>query len=216
MTAQDKGNPLETEEFACSVELGPGWLDLTLDTGTRAEAEALAARIVKQAGARTMTIKPKALFEDIVARSVDLNADEPVMVAVCYAETGEALTELVIDSYRDENGPRPGREQMGELLLEWAGADPNKGTDVTYPDLPAGSAVRVRTLVRTKQMLGLWREASGSVRYAVSVPGIRSVIVATATWQNLERSDEIAWLVDQLMPTLRVELIGADGGLPAG
>jgi hypothetical protein len=214
MKAQDEGAPLEVENFACSVQLGPGWLDLTLNTGTRAEAEELAGEIVRAEGARIMTIKPRVFFEDLAARAVDLNADEPIMVAACYAESGEALADLVIDSYRDEARPRPGAKEMGELLLEWAGAKPDNGTEVSYPDLPVGPAVRVRTVTRTRQLLGLYRQDGGAIRYAVSVPGVRSVIVATATWRNMERSDEVALLVDQLMPTLRVEVLSAgDSGL---
>jgi hypothetical protein len=214
MTAQDKSTSLETENFACSVALGPGWLDLTLPTGTRPEAEALAARTVRENGALAMDIDRVALQADLTERALELNADTPIMVAVCYAQTGEALADLVIDSYRDEDVPRPGREEMGALLTDWSGAKKDDA-EVSFLDLPAGPAVRVRTVVRSKQLLGLWSHYHGAVRYGVSVPGVRSVIVVTATWRNNARSDEIAWLVDQLMPTLYVELLDQDGEKPA-
>ncbi|MFF0450438.1 hypothetical protein ACFYT4_29320 [Streptomyces sp. NPDC004609] len=211
MTAQDEESPLADEEFECSIELGPGWVDMTLRTGTTAEAEALAGQIVGLRGARAMTIDKGAFFADLVERAVRLNDGGPIMAAVCYAENGEALADFVIDSYREEGPTRPRRAEVHTLLLNWAGVETTGENEVTYPDLPSGPAVRVRSKVRTKQMLGLWHQDSGTVRYAVAPPGLRSLIVVTANWQNMDRSDEIAWLVDELMLTLQVTILEAHG-----
>ncbi|MEU5975768.1 hypothetical protein [Streptomyces sp. NPDC047315] len=198
------------EDLVCCVQLGPGWVDLTLATGARSEAEALAATTVELYGPRGLAIEKKALFEDVAARATALNADGPIMAAAFYSGTGEAVVDFVIDSYLDdvdEDGeglPRPDLDEARSLLLDWMGSDTTGEPEVTYPDLEAGPTVRLRSQVRTKQLLGLWRQDTGSLTYAVLPPGVRSVVLASFTWRNMAQTEKVAELAGELMATLQV------------
>ncbi|MFE0421478.1 hypothetical protein [Streptomyces sp. NPDC058953] len=212
MTAQDEDAP-PVEDLVCRVELAPGWVDLTLATGTRAEAEALARRTVELYGPRGLRIEEKALFDDVADRAVALNAEGPVMAAAFYSASGEAVVDFVVDTYLDgqpeESAPAAGLDEAESLLLDWAGGGGTAvAPEVTYPDLPSGSAVRVRSQVRTKQFLGLWRQDSGSLTYAVLPPGVRSLVLASFTWRNMAQSEKVTELADELMATMRVEPAG--------
>ncbi|WP_167391775.1 hypothetical protein [Streptomyces humi] len=44
MTASSKGAP-PSEIFECTFEFQPGWIDLTLQEGTKAEAKTLATEV---------------------------------------------------------------------------------------------------------------------------------------------------------------------------
>ncbi|MFF3552339.1 hypothetical protein ACWD4V_18995 [Streptomyces tsukubensis] len=215
MTAQDEEAP-PVEDLVCCVELGPGWVDLTLATGARTEAEALARRTVELYGPRGLRIDEKALFDDVADRAAALNAEGPVMAAAFYSGTGEAVADFVIDTYLDTwsepdagdgdaSGPgRPGLDEARALLLDRSAPGTAAGPDVTYPDLPAGPAVRVRSQVRTRQLLGLWRQDTGSLTYAVLPPGVRSLVLGSFTWRNMAQTEKVARLADELMATLRV------------
>lgn len=203
----------------CCVGLGPGWVDLTLATGVRTEAEALARRAVEVYGPRGLRIEEQALFDDVADRAMDLNADGPVMAAVFYSGTGEAVADFVIDTYLDQqetgavddtdaaddpDPPRRGLDQARTLLLDWAGGGTAGTPEVTYPDLPAGPAVRVLSQVRTRQLLGLVRYDTGSLTYAVLPPGFRSLVLASFTWRNMAHTRKVATLAEELMATLQV------------
>ncbi|MGV9312807.1 hypothetical protein ACWDR0_11495 [Streptomyces sp. NPDC003691] len=242
MTAQDEEAP-PVEDLVCCVELGPGWVDLTLATGARTEAEALARRTVELYGPRGLRIEEKALFDDVADRAAALNAGAPVMAAAFYSGTGEALADFVIDTCldiwsdpvaagtdggpdakedadeagsedTDEEGagpPRPGLDEARALLLDRSVPGKAAVPEVTYPDLPAGPAVRVRSQVRTRQLLGLWRQDTGSLTYAVLPPGVRSLVLASFTWRNMAQTEKVTGLADELMSTLRVVPAAADG-----
>ncbi|MEW1546214.1 hypothetical protein [Streptomyces tsukubensis] len=236
MTAQDE-EAAPVEDLVCCVELGPGWVDLTLATGARTEAEALARRTVELYGPRGLRIDEKALFDDVADRAAALNAEGPVMAAAFYSGTGEAVADFVIDTYLDirsepdtgdgagdasgpgavhgdaaASGPvRPGLDEARALLLDRSAPGTAAGPDVTYPDLPAGPAVRIRSQVRTRQLLGLWRQDTGSLTYAVLPPGVRSLVLASFTWRNMAQTEKVTRLADELMATLRVVPDPEDG-----
>ncbi|QDY77619.1 hypothetical protein [Streptomyces qinzhouensis] len=228
MTAQDEEAP-PAEDLVCCVELGPGWVDLTLATGARTEAEALARRIVDFYGPRGLRIEEKALFDDVADRAAALNAEAPVMAAAFYSGTGEALADFVLDTYLDtwpdpaadgedagEDPARPGLDEARALLLDRSGPGTAAGPEVTYPDLPAGPAVRVGSQVRTRQLLGLWRQDTGSLTYAVLPPGVRSLVLASFSWRNMAQTEKVTRLADELMATLRVVPAVDDGTADTG
>ncbi|MGW5677648.1 hypothetical protein ACWEV4_21610 [Streptomyces sp. NPDC003860] len=200
------------EDLVCCVQLGPGWVDLTLATGARSEAEALAAATVERYGPRGLAIEKKAFFEDVADRATALNADGPIMAAAFYSGAGEAVVDFVIDSYLDDadadgqGPPRPDLDEARSLLLDWVGSDTTGEPEVTYPNLDAGPAVRLRSQVTTKQLFGLWRQDTGSLTYAVLPPGVQSVVLASFTWRNMDQTGKVAQLAGELMATLQVTL----------
>ncbi|OON78392.1 hypothetical protein [Streptomyces tsukubensis] len=202
--------PLE-EGFVCHLDFEPGWVDLTLADVTKEGATALAVATANQLNPLSLEIQKQAVIDDMTDRALERNVDLPVMVAAYYAESGEALVTMDIDAYGDEGVPRPAREEVGPLLLEWANAEVVGKPDITYLDLPAGPAVRVQATLKTRRLLGLGKRLSEFIRYAVFPPDMESLVIATATWEKIQRTEEITALVDAMVPTMRLSPTGAGG-----
>ncbi|HKR49975.1 MAG TPA: hypothetical protein VJT72_10415 [Pseudonocardiaceae bacterium] len=203
MTPSDEGAPL-VEKFECSFDFQPGWVDLTLREGTKAEAEALSAGVVNSLNPLALEIEKSAVVDDMAERAVDLNDDVPVLAAAYYSEHGEGLANLTVDSYGDEGVARPTREEVQPLLLEWANATVTGEPQVAYLDLSAGPAVRVQAMLRVKRMFGLGRKLTEFIRYAVFPSGMQSLIVVTVTWEAIARTEDIAAMADEAVRTLRI------------
>ncbi|MEH0418748.1 hypothetical protein [Streptomyces sp. B21-083] len=208
MTTPDDGAPL-VEAFECRFDFQPGWIDLTLKEGTKAEAKALATEVVNTLNPLALEIEKSAVFDDMVERAVDLNDDVPTLAAAYYAENGEALANLMVDSYGDEGVNRPTREEVQPLLLEWGNAEPKGEPQVTYLELPAGPAVRVQSMLQVKRMFGFGRKLTEFIKYAVFPPGMTSLIVVTVTWEAIARTEEITELADEAVQTLRITLLAS-------
>lgn len=203
MTASEEGAPLH-ERFECRFAFQPGWIDLTLREGSKAEAKALATEVVNRLNPLGLEIEKSAVFDDMVERAVDLNEDLPTLAAAYYTEAGEPLANLMVDSYGDEGVPRPSREEVQPLLLEWANAQVAGEPQIAYLELPAGPAVRVQAMLQVKRMLGLGRKLTEFIRYAVFPPGMRSLIVVTVTWEKIALTEEITALADEAVQALRI------------
>ncbi|MGW1717697.1 hypothetical protein [Streptomyces sp. NPDC002156] len=203
MITPDDAAPL-VEDFVCRFDFRPGWIDLTLKEGTKAEAEVLAREVVDTLSPLALEIEKSAVYDDLVERAVDLNDDIPVLAAAYYTENGEALANLMVDSYGDEGVARPTREEVQPLLLEWGNAKPKGEPQVTNLELPAGPAVRVQSRLEARRMFGFGRKSAEFIKFAVFPPGMESLIVVTATWETLARTEEITELVDEAVRTLRI------------
>jgi hypothetical protein len=211
MTAPDDAAPL-VEDFECSFEFRPGWIDLTLREGTGDEAKALATHVVNSLDPLSLEIEKSSVLDDIAERAVALDDDSPTLAAAYYTERGEALACLTVDSYGDEGVERPTREEVQPVLLEWANAEVEGDPQVAHLDLPAGPAVRVQAMLRVRRVFGLRRRLTGFIRYAVLPPGMKSLIVVTVTWEAIARTEEIAELAAEAVQTLRITPITSDGG----
>ncbi|MFE9767871.1 hypothetical protein ACFYPC_25680 [Streptomyces sp. NPDC005808] len=208
MTTPDEAAPL-AEHFECRFDFQPGWIDLTLHEVTKAEAKALATQVVHSLNPAALEIENSAVFDDMVERALDLNDDLPTLAAAYYTESGEALANLMVDSYSDEGVERPTREEVEPLLLEWANAEATGEPQVTYLELPTGPAVRVQSVLKVKRMFGLGRKLTEFIRYAVFPPGMKSLVVVTITWEAIARTEEITALADEAVQTLRVTPLAA-------
>jgi len=200
--------------FECLFEFQPGWIDLTLRDGTKAEAKELATQVVNSLNPLALEIENSAVFDDMVERAVDLNDDLPTLAAAYYTESGEALANLRVDSYSDEGVERPTREEVQPLILEWANGKVAGEPQVTYLELPAGPAVRVQALLQVKRMFGLGRKLTEFIRYAVFPPGLKSLIVVTITWEAIARTEEITDLADEAVRTMRITPLAVGGTEP--
>ncbi|MEU6608148.1 hypothetical protein ABZ922_24310 [Streptomyces shenzhenensis] len=212
MTTQDEGAPL-AETFECTFDFRPGWIDLTLREGTKSEAKALATKVVNSLNPLAMEIEKSAVFDDMVERAVDLNEDEPALAAGYYSEAGEALANLMVDSYGDEGVPRPGADEITPLLLEWANAEVTGDPQITHVELPAGPAVRVQAMLQVKRRFGFGRKLTEFIKYAVFPPGMQSLIVVTVTWEKIALTEQITELADEAAHTMRITSL-ASGGTP--
>jgi hypothetical protein len=144
---------------------------------------------------------------------VDLNDDVPTLAAAYYTESGEALANLMVDSYGDEGVERPTREEVQPILLEWANAEVAGEPQIAYLDLPAGPAVRVQAMLQVKRMFGFGRKLTEFIKYAVFPPGMKSLIVVTVTWEAIARTEELAELADEAVQTLRITPLVSGGGV---
>ncbi|OWA09323.1 hypothetical protein B9W62_16390 [Streptomyces sp. CS113] len=218
MTAPVDPAPLD-ETFACTFEFQPGWIDLTLREGTRAEAKALATEVVNRLNPLGLGIEKSAVFDDMVERAVDLNDDVPTLAAAYYSEAGEALANLTVDSYGDEGVPRPDADEAVQLLMQWGNAEVTGTPGVTHLELAAGPAVRIQAMVKVKRMLGFGRRLTEFVKYAVFPPGMESLVVVTVTWEKIALTERITELADDAVRTMRITPLptggasmSADGG----
>ncbi|WP_405647073.1 hypothetical protein [Streptomyces sp. NBC_00019] len=203
MTAPDDPAPLD-ETFECTFEFQPGWIDLTLREGTKAEAKALATEVVNRLNPLGLEIEKSAVFDDMVERAVDLNDDVPTLAAAYYSEAGEALANLMVDSYGDEGVPRPGADEVIPLLLEWGNAQVTGTPEITHLELAAGPAVRIQAMLQAKRMLGFGRKLTEFIKYAVFPPDMQSLIVVTVTWEKIAVTEQIAELADEAVRTMRI------------
>ncbi|MDQ0599809.1 hypothetical protein QF037_004154 [Streptomyces canus] len=203
MTAPDDPAPLD-ETFECTFEFQPGWIDLTLREGTKAEAKALATEVVNRLNPLGLEIEKSAVFDDMVERAVDLNDDVPTLAAAYYSEAGEALANLMVDSYGDEGVPRPGADEVIPLLLEWGNAQVTGTPEITHLELAAGPAVRIQAVLQAKRMLGFGRKLTEFIKYAVFPPDMQSLIVVTVTWEKIAVTEQIAELADEAVRTMRI------------
>jgi hypothetical protein len=210
MTTSDEGASLD-EVFECAFEFQPGWIDLTLREGTKAEAEGLATEVVNRLNPLALKIEKSAVRDDMVERATDLNEDVPTLAAAYYSGAGEALANLMVDSYGDEGVPRPDADEVIPLLLECRNAQVTGEPRISYLDLAAGPAVRVQAMLQVKRMLGFGRKLTEFIKYAVFPPGMQSLIVVTVTWEKSTLTEEIAQLADEAVRSLRITLLATGG-----
>ncbi|MEU3900176.1 hypothetical protein [Streptomyces sp. NPDC045251] len=87
----------------------------------------------------------------MVERAVDRDDDVPTLAAAYYSEAGEALANLLVDSYGDEGVPRPGPSEVIPLLLRRTNAEIAGVPQIGHIELAAGPAVRVQAMLKVKR-----------------------------------------------------------------
>ncbi|MFJ8085071.1 hypothetical protein ACIQ6Y_31190 [Streptomyces sp. NPDC096205] len=200
------------EHHVTQFDFQQGWIDLTLEYGSsETEARELAESVIPRFNPLERTVGDRDLLNDLVDRALFLNKDEPLLAAAYYTPAGVPLADLWVDSYAEENGPRPAPAEVVPLLLDWSNAKVEGEPSVTYPHLAAGTSVRVQAMLKAKRLLGFGSQLAELVRYAVFPPDMPSVVVITATWQNMSRSDELTALTHELVSTLRLVPVDAQG-----
>lgn len=90
-----------------------------------------------------------------------------------YTSQGHAPVDLRLDSYGEDDKPRPSPAEIVPLLVDFGDAEVIGEPEVRHLDLPVGPAVRIRTTLRTKSgRLGLSRgRRTELLKYAVFPPG---------------------------------------------
>jgi hypothetical protein len=210
MATPDDPAPL-IEAFECAFDFQPGWIDLTLREGTKAEAKVLATEVVNRLNPLALAIEKSAVVDDMVERAVDLNEDVPTLAAAYYSESGEALANLMVDSYGDEGVPRPGADEVIPMLLQWANAKIAGDPQINHLELAAGPAVRIQAMLEAKRMFGFGRKLAEFIKYAVFPPGMQSLIVVTVTWEKMALTEHITELADEAVRTMRISPLPPEG-----
>ncbi|MEV0218471.1 hypothetical protein [Streptomyces sp. NPDC050704] len=207
------GLPPGVDGFACRFDLQAGWVDLTLQGGSKAEATGLAGSALDEFNPLELQVSKRGLMNDLIDRAMDLNSDDPILAASYYGRDGVSLINLVVDSYGEDGAPRPSREEVQPLLVR-SGPDNTvvaSEPDISYLDIPAGPAVRIQAMAKAKRMFGFGSRLNEFIKYAVFPPNIEQLIVITANWQDIQRTDELAQVTDGLVATMRNVPLDANG-----
>ncbi|MGW5637099.1 hypothetical protein [Streptomyces sp. NPDC003832] len=192
-------------------DLRPGWVDLTLAEKSHAEAVGHSGAVMSQFNRLERVVTDSDLLDDLVARTLFLNSDEPDLAAAYFTSGGVGLANLRVDSYGSEDDPRTSPSEVVPLLLEWANAKVAGEPDVTYLDLNAGPAVRIQAMLKSKRLLGFGSRLAESIKYAVFPPDETYMVVIMATWQDMAYSDELTRVTDEFVATMRQEPMGIKG-----
>ncbi|MEV8594996.1 hypothetical protein [Streptomyces sp. NPDC052012] len=197
-------------DYETRFDFQSGWVDLTLDHPIQAEALGLAGAVVRRFNPLERSVSERDLLNDLVDRALFLNKDEPDIAAAYYTPRGVGLADLRVDSYADEDAPRPSPSEMTPLLLDWSNAKVVGEPDIRYLDLAAGPAVRVQAMLKGRRILGFGSQLTESIKYAVFPPDVHYVVVVSVTWRNIEHSDELTRLTDELVSTMRQVPVGVE------
>ncbi|MFJ6571607.1 hypothetical protein ACIQNU_29800 [Streptomyces sp. NPDC091292] len=198
------------DDYECRFSFQDGWVGLTLEGGTRAEAMGLAGAVMREFDPSGLSVDSRTLFDDLVDRAMGLNSDDPIMTAAYYTPGVVALADLRVDSYGEDGVPRPSPSEVTPLLLDWSNATIAGDPEVTYLDHAAGQAVRVHALVRVKGMFGQRRPLGEFVKYAVFPSGFDSIVVVTVSWQRVHEHDELIRITDDLVAGMQVVPVEAE------
>jgi hypothetical protein len=198
-------------DHVCRFDFQPGWIDLTLDDGTHSEALGMAGAAMRRFNPLELTVKERDLLSDLVDRIRDLNSDQPTLASAFYTPSGVALADLRVDTYGEDETPRPSPAEAVPLLLDWSNAEVVGEPDVRNLGLGVGPAVRIQAVLKTKRLLGFGRQIGEFIKYAVFPPGVNYLIVIRVTWRSMQHSDEIVRLTDELVSTMQYIPVDADG-----
>ncbi|MFE6361837.1 hypothetical protein ACFVP3_17830 [Streptomyces sp. NPDC057806] len=202
---------LPGNEHVTRFNLQPGWVDLTLNHRSSAQAAGLADAALKRFNPLERAVTDRDLLDDLVERALFLNSDEPDLAAAFYTPGGVGLANLRVDSYGSEDDPRTSPAEVVPLLLDWSNAKVVGEPDVTFLDLDAGPAVRIQAMLKSKRFLGFGTQLAEFIKYAVFPPGETYMVVITTTWQDMAQSDELVRLADELVSSMRQVPVDAEG-----
>ncbi|MFD7765370.1 hypothetical protein [Streptomyces sp. NPDC059787] len=205
--ARDTGVPYDG--LLSQFDFQAGWVDLTLDHGTQAEALGLAAALMQRHfNILQRTVSDRDLLKDLVDRALFLNEKEPELAAAYYTPDGVGLADLWVDSYGDEGNSRPSPSEVTPLLLDWSNGKVVGEPDFRYLDLKAGPAVRVQAMLKAKRVLGFGAKLAEFIRYAVFPPAVDYIVVVTVMWRDMTASDELVRITDELVATMKQVSVG--------
>ncbi|MEW2567069.1 hypothetical protein [Streptomyces sp. NPDC047070] len=199
------------DDFSCRFDFQPGWIDLTLQEGTREEADQVARAAVENFNPLALLVSKGSLVSELADRALKAEEDGPILVAACYTDGGGFLAELAVSSYAEDGVARPSPAEVEPMLLQWSNVKVVGNPDVSHVDLASGPSIRVQATLQAKRLFGLGSRLSESIRYAVFPPGVETIIEITARWEVFERSEELAGLTDELVATMQVIPLDADG-----
>ncbi|MFD5229944.1 hypothetical protein [Streptomyces qaidamensis] len=209
MDAHEVGSSVD--DYETRFDFQPGWVDLFLENRIHAEALGVAGAALERFNPLERTVNDRDLLKDLVDRALSLNTDQPDLAAAYYTRGGVGIADLRVDSYADEDAPRPTAAEITPLLLDWSNAKVVGDPNVRYLDLDAGPAVRVQAMLKSKRILGFGSQLTEFIKYAVFPPDVGYVVVVTVTWRSMNESEEIVRLTDELVSTMRQVPRGPEG-----
>ncbi|MFD6285081.1 hypothetical protein ACFWDP_38475 [Streptomyces anthocyanicus] len=196
-------------EYRYSLDLGPGWADLTLPDGSKAAAQRLAAARVAQFNPLSLAVQKASLVDSMARAAMEAHENGAVVAGAYYTDSGVSIADLELAVFGDE-GVQPTPVDIQPMLLEWENIEVVGDSDVRFLDLPAGPAARVQAMMKEKKLFGRGR-LSEFIRYAVCPAVNDDVVLVTVRWTTVQYSEELAHMVDSMIDSLSVAPVQSDG-----
>ncbi|WAU79078.1 hypothetical protein O1Q96_04510 [Streptomyces sp. Qhu-G9] len=195
--------------YRYSLDLGPGWVDLTLAEGSKGAARELAAARVAQFNPLRLAVERASLVDTLTRMALKAYESGAVVAGSYFSDSGINIATLELAVFGDE-GIRPTPEDVQPMILEWENMEVVGTPEVRYLDLSAGRAVRVQAAIKEKKLFGRGRLAE-FIRYAVCPANNDDVVLVTVQWNAFQYSDELTQMVDDMIGSLSVESVDQSG-----
>jgi len=211
LNAPEANEPVDDHVY--QFDFQQGWIDLTLEKLDWVDAWAVATVVEStQFDSAKLAVKTRTLTRDLRKRALVLNGNESNLAAAYYTPEGRAVADFRLDTYSEEETPRPSPAEVAPLLSRISDAEVVGEPDVRYLDLAVGPAVRVRADVKNKRSrLGFSRGWTGGlIKYAVFPPRLDSLSVVSVRWWNPQDAAEATRLTDGLATTMKLVPADAD------
>jgi hypothetical protein len=214
MADSPQGAHVPGDDLVYQFDFQPRWLDLTLEDVGLAEAWAVATvAAMTQFDSAQLTVKHRPLIRSLRRCALDLNRGGTNLAAAYYTPEGRFLADFRLDTYGEDEEPRPAPTEVVPLLLKSFEPEAIGEPDVQYLNLPVGPAVRIRADGReNRRLLFGRRRAAGLIKYAMFPPGMNDLSVVSVRWWTGQEADEGTCMTDELVPTAR--LVRADAEEP--
>ncbi|MGW6009106.1 hypothetical protein [Streptomyces sp. NPDC055210] len=196
-------------EYRYSLDLAPGWVDLTLPDGSKATAQKLAAARVAQFNPLSLAVQKTSLVDSMARVAMKAHESGAVVAGTYYTDSGISIADLELAVFGDD-GVQPTPRDIQPMLLEWENMEVVGDSDVRYLDLSAGPAVRVQAAMKEKKLFGRGR-LSEFIRYAVCPAVNDDVVLVTVRWATVQYSEELAHMVDGMIDSLSIAPVRSDG-----
>lgn len=199
----------DDREYRYSLDLGSGWVNLTLAEGSKAAAKELAAARVAQFNPLNLAVQKTSLVDGLAHLALEAYESGAVVAGAYYSDSGINIANLELAVFGDD-GVQPTPGEVQPMLLEWQNMEVAGQPEVRYLDLSAGPAVRVQAAIKEKRLFGRGRLAE-FIRYAVCPAINDDVVLVTVQWDTFQYSDELTQMVDDMIDSLSVVPVDSSG-----
>lgn len=197
-------------DYQVKLDFRPGWVNLSLEDYSRSGAAELGTVKSEMFNPLKLEAQKRDLARELAEKAYDGRADGSGLCAAFYDDDGSCLIDLSVHCFGDE-GESPTPTDVQPVLLTAENAELASRAVVTYLDVPAGPAVRVQGVFKAKKWFGFGKSLTEVVKYAVCPTVNSDVLIITAQWKNIEFSEGLAEIVDELPPTLKLIASSSDG-----
>ncbi|MEU5340977.1 hypothetical protein AB0H18_09095 [Streptomyces sp. NPDC020766] len=200
----------DDREYRYSLDLGAGWVDVTLTEGSKTAAKELAAARVAQFNPLSLAVQKTSFVDGLAHVALEAYENGAVVAGSYYSDSGINIANLELSVFGDD-GVIPTPRGVQPMLLEWENMEVVGEPEVKYLDLSAGPAVRVQATIKEEKLFGRGRLAE-FIRYAVCPAVNDDVVLVTVQWDTFQYSDDLTQMVDDMIDSLRVAPVDQSGG----
>lgn len=214
MTNSDHPDPAQPllDDYMCTLDLLPGWLNVNLESESKEEAQQLAQELSGSFNLLELRISTRELVRRLAKLALAAKERRTSYAAVYFTDQGENIANIDISVF-GEDGECPTPEDITPLLLKHKKTKPVGEPDVRYLTHPLGPAVRVHSRFAQKGVSGFLQPITEMVQCAVCPENTHDVVTVSAWWQTIALSDELTTMADEMTNTLRLVPCDAQGNV---